>query len=34
MYVYLVPAWCPWGLEEGVGNPGAGVIDGCDLPWA
>lgn len=27
-----VHAWCPWGLEEGVGRSGAGVIDSCEPP--
>jgi hypothetical protein len=23
--------WCLWGPEEGIGSPGTGVTDGCEL---
>lgn len=32
MSMYHMHAWCPWKAEEGVGFPGTGVTDGCELP--
>lgn len=32
MYMYLVCICCQWKSEEGVGSPGTGVVDDCELP--
>ena len=30
--MYHVCAWCLWWPEEGIGSPGTGVTDSCELP--
>lgn len=32
MSVHLLNALCQWSPEEGIGFPGSGVQDDCDLP--
>ena len=32
MYVHHMCAWCLRRPEEGVGSPGTGAMDGCELP--
>ena len=32
MSVHYVPVLCHWRPEEGIGSPGIGVTDGCELP--
>lgn len=31
MCVDFVSAWCLWRPKEGIGYPGSGVIDSCEL---
>jgi E3 ubiquitin-protein ligase NEDD4 len=32
MSVHHMHTWCLWRPEEGVGSPGIGVTDSCELP--
>lgn len=32
MYVHHKCAWCSWSPEEGIGSPGTGIGNGCELP--
>lgn len=32
MHVYHIHAWCLRRSELGIGSPGTGVLDGCELP--
>jgi hypothetical protein len=31
--VYYMCICCQWRLEKGIGSPGTGEIDGCELPY-